>query len=336
MNRNRWLLLPLLLILLLGFSLSLGSVRIPFGQILTILAGGDATEPVWADIVWNFRLTKALTCLLAGAGLALAGLQMQTLFRNALAGPDVLGLSAGASLAVALIFMGQAAGIRLFYEPSPWTTALVASGGCFAVVVIMLAIAQRLRDNVSLLLVGMMISAAVSSIVGILQFVSKAEEMQIYIVWTFGSLGSLSWPEIAVLTATLAAGTLLAIRSAKALNAWLLGQHYAQSLGVPIKRSRMIIILSTCILTGSVTAFCGPIGFVGLAVPHLVKLLIRTSDHKILIPASMAGGAALMLFCDVLAQLPGSTQVLPINAVTALIGAPVVIWVILRHPRMLP
>jgi iron complex transport system permease protein len=160
--------------------------------------------------------------------------------------------------------------------------------------------------------------------------------MQTYVIWTFGSLSSLSWPEIGVLATALMGGSILAVRSSKSLNTWLLGHYYAQSLGIDIKRSRLVIILSTCLLTGSVTAFCGPIAFVGLAVPHLVKLLIRTSDHKILIPAVMAGGASLMLFCDVLAQLPGSTQVLPINVITALIGAPVVIWVILRQAHIHP
>lgn len=334
MTKKRWLVLPILLILLGGLNLSLGSVHIPFRQILTILSGGESSDPVWTEIVWNFRMTKALTCILAGSALALGGLQMQTLFRNALAGPDVLGLSSGASLAVSLVFMSQAAGVSLFQSPNPWTIAIAASLGCATVFLIMLAIARKLLDNVSLLIVGLMIGAGTSSIVSVLQYLSRAEEMQTYLIWTFGSLSGLNWKELAVLAAILLLGTALAVRSAKSLNAWMLGDNYAQSIGVNIRSSRFWIIFSTSILTGGVTAFCGPIAFVGLAVPHLVKLLVRTADHKTLIPCVMMGGAVLMLFCDILSQLPGSTQVLPINAITALIGAPVVIWVIVRQSRI--
>ncbi|HEY9048690.1 MAG TPA: iron ABC transporter permease [Ohtaekwangia sp.] len=336
MNNNRWPFLPFLLILLFGLNLSLGSVHIPFREIISILTGHESSEPVWKDIVWNFRITKALTCVLAGGALALAGLQMQTLFRNALAGPDVLGLSSGASLAVALIFMSQAAGLPFLTTPSPWTVAIAASMGCTAVFLIMLAISRKLRDNVSLLIIGLMIGAGTSSVVSVLQYISRAEEMQTYLIWTFGSLGGLNWRELTVLGIVLFAGAAIALGTSKSLNAWMLGDNYALSIGINIKRSRFWIILSASILTGGVTAFCGPIAFVGLAVPHLVKLLIPTTNHKILIPMVMMGGAVLMLFCDILSQLPGSTQVLPINAITALIGAPVVIGVIMRHSRINP
>jgi iron complex transport system permease protein len=334
MSKYRWIVLPLVLVILTGLSLSLGSISMPFSAIFSIVTGGSSAEPVWADIIWNFRMTKALTCILAGGALSLAGLQMQTLFRNALAGPDVLGLSSGASLAVSLIFMGQAAGITVLHTPSPWTIAIAASLGCVTVFFIMLLIARRLQDNVSLLIIGLMIGAGTSSIVSVLQYISSAEEMQTYLIWTFGSLGSLSWPEIFVLGVLLLVGSVVSITRSKSLNAWLLGDRYASSIGVNVKSSRLWIILSASLLTGGVTAFCGPIAFVGLAVPHLVKLLVDTSDHRRLIPAVMIGGASLLLFCDILAQLPGSTQVLPINAITALIGAPVVIWVILRHSRI--
>ncbi|MFZ6013274.1 MAG: iron chelate uptake ABC transporter family permease subunit, partial [Bacteroidota bacterium] len=276
-------------------------------------------------------MTKALTCILAGSALAIGGLQMQTLFRNPLAGPDVLGLSSGASLAVALIFMGNAAGLVLFTVQNAWTVAVAASFGCMAVFLVMLAFSRRLHDNVSLLIVGLMVGAGTSSIVSVLQYLSKAEEMQVYMIWTFGSLGGLSWTEIRVLSIILLGGVSIAIANIKTLNAWLLGDHYARSLGINIKRSRLFIILSASILTGGVTAFCGPIAFVGLAVPHLIKLLIKSNNHKVLIPAVLIGGATLLLFCDILAQLPGTAQVLPINAVTAMIGAPVVIWVILKN-----
>jgi iron complex transport system permease protein len=334
MHKNRWLLLPVLLVVLFGLNLSLGSVRIPFREIITILMGGESSQSIWNDIVWNFRMTKALTCVLAGGALALSGLQMQTLFRNALAGPDVLGLSSGASLAVSLIFMSQAAGLRFLSTPSPWTVAIAATLGCTGVFLIMLAISKKLLDNVSLLIVGLMIGAGTSSIVSVLQYISRAEEMQTYLIWTFGSLGGLNWTELMVLAVVLFIGAIIAIRLVKPLNAWMLGDNYARSIGVNIKRSRFWIIFSASILTGGVTAFCGPIAFVGLAVPHLVKFLVQTTNHKVLIPTVMIGGAVLMLFCDILSQLPGSTQMLPINAITALIGAPVVIWVIVRHSRI--
>jgi iron complex transport system permease protein len=331
MDKKRWIILPILLLALFVMNLSLGSISIPFSEIFTILFGGESSEPVWKEIIWNFRITKSLTCVLAGSALALGGLQMQTLFRNPLAGPDVLGLSSGASLAVSLIFMSNAAGFTLFSVQSPWTVAVAASLGCMIVFLIMLAISRRLQDNVSLLIVGLMIGAGTSSIISVLQYLSKADEMQVYMIWTFGSLGGLNWIEIQVLAVILMIGMFISFRSIKSLNAWLLGDHYAQSLGVNIKRSRFYIILSASILTGGVTAFCGPIAFVGLAVPHLVKLLIQSHNHKILIPSVIMGGAALLLGCDILAQLPGTTHVLPINAITALVGAPVVIWVILRN-----
>ena len=330
----RWTLLLLSLILLFGLNLSLGSVSIPPAEIFRVLFTGESSRPVWTDIVMDFRMTKALTCVLSGAALAVAGLQMQTLFRNALAGPDVLGLSSGASLAVALIFMNPASGGGLFSTPHPLLVSIAASLGCVMVLLIMLAVARKIQDHVSLLIVGLMVGATTSSIVSVLQFLSKAEEMQIYIIWTFGSLGGLNWLEIKILSLALLLGVAIAFSQIKTLNAWLLGDHYATSLGIQIMRSRIIIILSAAVLTGAVTAFCGPIAFVGLAVPHLTRLVINTHNHKILIPAVLAGGAALVLFCDIIAQLPGSNYVLPINALTALIGAPVVIWIIVRNKKM--
>lgn len=327
----RWAVLLMLLVVLFLLNLSLGSVQIPVGEIFRILTGKPASDPVWAEIIWDFRMTKAITCILGGSALALGGLQMQTLFRNPLAGPDVLGLSSGASLMVSLVFMSNAAGVTLFVIQSPWTVAIAASIGCSLVFIIMLAISQRLQDNVSLLIVGLMVGAGTASIVSVLQYLSKAEELQVYVLWTFGSLGGLDWNEIRVLSVILVAGAAVSFFNIKSLNAWLLGNNYAQSLGVDLQRSRFYAILSASILTGGVTAFCGPIAFVGLAVPHLVKLLIQSHNHKVLIPAVLIGGASLLLGCDILAQLPGSINVLPINAITALIGAPVVIWVILRN-----
>jgi iron complex transport system permease protein len=331
---TRWGILLSLLLLFFILNLSLGSVHIPFGDIVRILFGEAGSNVIYADIIWDFRVTKALTCILAGSALSLGGLQMQTLFRNALAGPDVLGLSSGASLAVSLLIMSQATGISIFSDPSPWAIVIASSLGAGAVFIIVLLIAKRLRDNTSLLIIGLMMGAATASVVSVLQFLSKAEDQQAYLLWTFGSLGSLSWIEIQILCLIVTAGLTIGIISVKSLNAWLLGDNYARSIGVKITRSRMLIILSTAILTGGVTAFCGPIAFVGLAVPHLTKLAIKTHNHRILLPAVMISGAILMLFCDVIAQLPGSTYVLPINAITALIGAPVVIWIVLKAKRV--
>lgn len=333
-TKKHWIVLPVLLLLLFVANLSLGSVRIPWLEVISILMGKGSSNPVWADIIWDFRMTKALTCILAGSALAIAGLQMQTLFRNALAGPDVLGLSSGASLLVSLLLMSQAAGFAFRFSSSPWAVAAAASLGSALVFLLIVAISQKLRDNTSLLIIGLMIGAATSSIVSVLQFLSRAEELQPYLFWTFGNLGALNWVEIQVLAVIVFVGALIGISSTRSLNALLLGDNYAQSIGVNISKSRFLIILSASLLAGGVTAFCGPIAFVGLAVPHLTKMIIKTHNHVILIPAVMAGGSGLMLFCDILAQLPGSTYVIPINAITALFGAPVVIWIILQGKRV--
>jgi iron complex transport system permease protein len=333
-NSVRWILLSLILLLLFALDLSVGSVRIPLSEIGRILFTGDDAGSVWSEIVWNFRMTKALTCVLAGGALAAAGLQMQTLFRNALAGPDVLGLSSGASLAVSIVFMAPFTGIPFLSGPNPLLVSFAASLGSAGVLMIMLLIARKLQDNVSLLIVGLMAGAATSSIVSVLQYLSKAEEMQVYIIWTFGSLGGLNWQEIQILFAVLIAGVTIAFAGIKSLNAWLLGDHYARSLGINVEQSRIMIILSASFLTGGVTAFCGPIAFVGLAVPHLTKLIIKSQNHKVLIPAVLIAGASLLLFCDIISQVPGTSYVLPVNALTALIGAPVVIWIIIRNKTM--
>src|SRR5688572_26271916 len=263
----RWIILVLLLVALFVLNLSLGSVRIPAKEIFSILFGMGTSQPVWAEIIWDFRMTKALTCILGGSALALGGLMMQTLFRNPLAGPDVLGLSSGASLAVAMVIMATGTGSLLFYHS--FSLAMAASIGCAAIFILVLVISQRIKDNVSLLLIGLMIGALTSSVVSVLQFVSRAEDQQYYLVWTFGSISSLNWPEIQILGLAVLVGVTLGLISVKPLNAWLLGDNYATSMGINLKKSRMLIIIGTCILTGAVTAFCGPIAFVGLAVPHL-------------------------------------------------------------------
>lgn len=328
----QWLFLLILMGSLFLINISLGSVSIPLIEIVRVLFGLPIENEVWQDIIIDFRLTKALTCLLAGSALSIGGLQMQTLFRNPLAGPDILGLSSGASLLVSFVFMAGVSSFNLLSES--WSLALAACTGSSLMLLLVLAIAGKVKDNTSLLIVGLMIGAGTASFVSVLQFMSRAEDQQYYLIWTFGSLGGLNWTEIGILILALLVGSLLLVVNVKSLNAWLLGDNYSQSLGMNLKRSRLFMILSTSILTGAVTAFCGPIAFVGLAVPHLVRLLFKTSDHRLLLPAVAMGGASLLLFCDSLAQVPGSTYVLPINAVTALIGAPLVVWIILKGKKI--
>lgn len=332
LSLNPWLVLTAILILLFLVNISLGSVKIPLKDTLTILFGGHTDNVVWKDILIDFRLTKALTCVFAGAALALGGLLMQTLFRNPLAGPDVLGLSSGASLAVAVLIMAGT-----FATPAlsgPFSVAIAASLGSALIFIVVLGVANRIKDNTSLLLIGLMIGAATSSLVSILQFTSRSEDQHYFLVWTFGSMGGLNWQEIFMLGAVFLVGLILALILSKSLNAWLLGDNYAQALGIRLQQTRILIIISTSLLAGSVTAFCGPIAFIGLAVPHLARLVIDTTNHKILVPGTVLAGATVMLLCDTIAQLPGSSLVLPINAITSLIGAPVVIWVIVRSKKV--
>jgi len=328
-----WILLITLLVGLLIANISIGSVQIPLSKLFLSLY---TDQPLFSDILWHFRIPKALTCLLAGSALATAGLLMQTLFRNPMAGPDVLGLTSGASLLVALvILLGQFSTIFkgvLFHNS--WSVALAASLGGGLVFILIISIAKYVKDNAALLIIGLMISAATSSLVSVMQYTSKADDLQAFLIWTLGSMGNTNWTEISVLAIVVALGLGISYGSVKSLNSWLLGENYARSLNINMGRSRLWIVVATGLLTGSVTAFCGPIAFVGLAVPHLVRLIIPVTNHKILMPAVMMGGSILLLFCDLVAQLPGSTQILPLNAITSLIGAPVVIWMVIKSKRI--
>lgn len=318
------------LLVLFLLNVAVGSSPISVASSLAALVHPGA-EPA-TSIVWILRLPKAVTCLLVGGGLAVSGLMMQSIFRNPLAGPDVLGLSSGASLAVAVVILaGRMLPIPLTL---PWLHAAAATIGCLVIFLIMAAVASRMRSSVSLLIVGLMTAATTTSITAILQYVSHADDLQAYIIWTMGSVGGTRWPEIAVLAFFIGAGCLIALTQLKPLNAWVLGEGYAQSIGINVTRSRMMIMFATSLITGSITAFCGPISFVGLAVPHLVRIGAPTMRHQQLIPLVIITGATLVLTCDLLAQLPGASQVLPLNAVTALLGAPVVIWVLMRSKRI--
>lgn len=323
-------LVVLVLLLLLAINVSLGSVNIPLSKVFSALFTLDNSTDTYSSIIWQLRLPKAITCIVAGAALSIAGLLMQTLFRNPLAGPDVLGLSSGASLMVAFLLLIGTSSANYLPVIAPWSLALAASCGSGAIFLIVMLVAQKVKDNTSLLIIGLMIAAASGSLVSVLQFLSKAQDLQAFVIWTLGSVGGTNWNEIVILSLILVIGSAIAITSIKSLNAWLLGDNYAASLGINIKASRLKIVLATSLLTGGVTAFCGPIAFVGLAVPHLIRLLVSTTNHRILLPMVMAGGAALLLLCDILSHLPGSAIVLPLNAITSMIGAPVVIWVVMR------
>lgn len=333
---------PLALLGMLGallgaflLSLSLGSVRIPLDQVLTIILGGQPTRATWTTIIYDFRLPKALTATLAGAALGVSGLQMQTLFRNPLADPYVLGVSSGASLGVALVVLtvGAANTTLLAVVGLLGNLSLVAAAciGAGAVLALVLALAQRVQSSVTLLVLGLMIGYLTSAIVSLLLYFSIAERIHAYIAWSFGSFGGVTWSQLRVLTPVVVGGLLLAFTLTKALNALLLGEAYAQTMGLHIRRARMGVVAGSAILAGAVTAFCGPVGFLGIAVPHLCRALLRSADHRVLVPACTLLGATCALLADLAAQAPGSDAVLPLNAVTALIGAPVVVWVILRR-----
>ncbi|PIB27797.1 FecCD family ABC transporter permease [Maribacter sp. 4G9] len=329
----------LIAILFLCFlvNISLGSVSISFWDTLKALVGMELKNPSWEYIIWSYRIPKALTALLAGAGLALSGLLMQTLFRNPLAGPFVLGISSGASLGAALLIMGISllGGVLSASLINDITLAIASSLGSFLVLFLVIGMASRVKDTMALLIIGLMFGSITAAVVSVLSYFTSSEKLQQYVFWTFGSVGGLSWSQLGILSTMVFVGVLLSIRTIKSLNGYLLGENYAQTLGINLRTSRYMIIVATGILAGSITAFTGPIAFIGLAVPHLTRQIFNTTDHRILIPAVLIYGSCILLLCDVLAQLPGQAAVLPINAITSIIGAPVVIWLLIRKRKMI-
>ncbi|MCR9262745.1 MAG: iron ABC transporter permease [Flavobacteriaceae bacterium] len=335
--RLSFVLISVALCLAVVLNISSGSVSIPFSATLSGLLGKPLEVPSWEYILWDYRVPKALTALLVGGGLSLSGLLMQTLFRNPLAGPFVLGISSGASLGAALLLMG-ASFVSSFASLSfvgDVSLAIAASLGSFLVLAVVLIVAQRIRDTMALLIIGLMFGSITSALVSVLAYFTSAESLQRFIFWSFGSVGNLSSQQLSLLAGIVILGVLLCVLSIKALNAFLLGEHYAQSLGVSLKKSRLVIIAAAGLLAGGITAFAGPIVFIGLAVPHLTRQIFDTMEHRILVPAVFLYGAILMLLCDTLAQLPNSVNVLPINAITSLVGAPVVIWLLVRKRKMI-
>lgn len=313
-------------------NISLGSVSIPLKEIFSSLLGSTDNY-----IIQNYRLPKAITAILVGSGLGISGLLMQTLFRNPLAGPFVLGISSGASLGVALVILGSGffGGIFSTLLISKWSIVIAASLGSFLVLLAVLLVSSKVRDTMAILIIGLMFGSITAAIVSVLSYFSSAEQLQQYIFWGFGSLGNLSWYELLIFSTIILIGIVLSIFSIKALNTLLLGENYAKSLGLNIKQSRLIIIIATSLLAGTITAFTGPIAFIGLAIPHITRQIFTTSNHKILLPAVLLLGAIVMLICDSIAQLPTSDYMLPINAITSLFGAPVVVWLLVRKRKMI-
>jgi len=338
--RAKWLvLLAVVLLLLFLLDIALGSVRIPLADVVKTLLGQQIDNSAWQGIILKIRLPRAVTAILAGAALSLGGLQMQTLFRNPLAGPSVLGITAGASLGVAAVMLAAGTvtttfSIRELGLDGSWLIIIASTLGAALVLVLILGISFKIRDNVVMLIVGLMVANITIAIVSIWQFFSNPEQIQEYILWTFGSLGGVTSKQLGALSAIVLLGVILTFFLSKTLNALLLGEDYAQSMGLNVKWARVAIIGTTSILAGAITGFCGPIGFVGIAVPHLSRSFLNTSDHRILVPTSALIGGILMLVCDIISQVPGSQTVLPVNAITAIIGSPIVIWIIVQRKNL--
>ncbi|NRD24023.1 iron ABC transporter permease [Winogradskyella litoriviva] len=330
--------ISLLVILLFCFvvNISLGSVSIPLSSIFQSFFGTVENE-TWQIIISEYRLPKAFTAVMVGSGLGISGLLMQTLFRNPLAGPFVLGISSGASLGVAIVILGAGlfGGAFATILISKWSIVIAASLGSFLVLLAVLVVSSKVRDTMAILIIGLMFGSITAAVVSVLSYFSSAEQLQQYIFWGFGSLSNLSWEELLIFFGIYAIGITLSIASVKKLNVMQLGDNYAKSLGLSLNSSRFVIILATSLIAGTVTAFAGPIAFIGLAIPHLTRQIFKTSNHKILLPAVFLFGAIVMLICDSIAQVPASDYTLPINAITALVGAPVVIWLLIKQRKIM-
>ena len=322
--------LAILVVVLFAIDMMVGSVSISAHEIWCAITGGEC-DPTKAKIIIAVRLVKAIVAILAGAALAVSGLQMQTLFRNPLAGPYVLGVSSGASLGVALFILGAP---LLGVSSSPILSSLGVAGaawiGAAAVLALVAAVSQRIKDIMVILILGMMIGSAVSAVVQILQYLSHEEALKSFVVWTMGSLGDITPSQLKLVAPAIVAGLVLAVAVIKPMNMMMLGEAYARTMGLNIRRTRSLILLSTTLLAGTVTAFCGPVGFIGLAIPHLARILFQNADHKVLMPATILTGAVALLLCDITSKL----LTLPVNTVTALLGIPIVVWVVIRNKNI--
>ena len=318
------------------FNIVLGQVSIPISDTVKSVFGWHASKETWDYIIVSFRVPKACTAMLVGIGLSVAGLLMQTLFRNPLAGPDVLGLSSGSSLGVAVVILGSSVVSPMLGSilQSSYSTVIAACAGSFFVLLFVLTASKKIVDTASILIIGLLFSSFTSAIISILTYFSTAEELQKFMFWSLGSLGNLTSEKIIILFICTVIGLLLAIISIKSLDSLLLGENYAKSVGIDIKKSRHRMLLCASILVGSCTAFVGPIAFIGLAVPHAAKLLFQTSKHKILLLGTALIGANALLLCDTISQMPGFDFTLPINAITSIFGAPIVIWLVLQKKKL--
>ncbi|MFC2090812.1 iron chelate uptake ABC transporter family permease subunit [Bacteroidota bacterium] len=323
--------LAIVLLILVVLDISLGTVKIPFKDVLTALADRSQATEQHRMILYNFRIPRVLTALLAGSALAVSGLMMQAIFRNPLAGPYVLGISSGASLGAALAIIGTGAissGIL-----AQWGIVASAWLGSAAVLFILLLVTLRIRNIMTILILGIMFSSGLSAVISIMQYFGDAAALKSFVIWSLGSLGDVSGNALLILTVTILPGLVLSLFTVKGLNAMMLGDEYANSLGVNIRTIRILVFVSTSILAGSVTAFCGPIGFIGIAVPHITRFYTGTSNIRYLLPATLLMGMVVLLLSDIISQLPGTDAILPVNAITSLLGIPVVIWVVLSRGK---
>ena len=328
MKASKFIILLISIVVLVVINLLLGTVRIPVGEVCSILMGAGSDSEIWTNIVISSRLPQVLTAIVAGAGLAVSGLQMQTVFRNPLAGPSVLGISNGSALGVAFVVLlsGKIGGValsRLGYLGDA-AMSVAAIVGALAVMLLIVWIAQKVKGNVSLLIIGVMIGYLANAIIGVLKFLSPEEDVKSFVVWGLGSFSRVSGDEMVLFVVLMCILLPISFLLVKPMNMLLLGERYAANLGLDVQRARMLIIICSGVLVAIVTAYCGPIMFIGLAVPHLARALFRTSDHRVLLPATALCGAALALVCNFIARMPGFEGALPVNSVTALVGAPVI------------
>jgi len=335
-GKRRKLIFAGLLVLVITFlmlDIFLGSVSIKASDVVKAIFSDSGSN--LQTIILKFRLPKAITALIVGMALSMSGLQMQTVFRNPMAGPYVLGISSGASLGVAFVILGFSGSISPDSLKGFGNWILIAASwiGAGSVMLLIMFISSKVKDIMTILIMGIMLSSGISAIVTVMQYFSNETMLKAYVIWTMGSLGNLTSSQLNVLLISVSIGLLLSLSSVKILNALLLGENYAASIGLNVRFARLVLFTCTSILAGSVTAFCGPIGFIGIAVPHLARIIFKTSDHKILLPGVILTGGVVMLVSDIISQLPGSDSVLPVNAVTSLIGIPVVIWVILNNRK---
>lgn len=317
-------------LLLLALDMMVGSVGIAASDVWAALTGGEC-DPVTRKIILDIRLMKAIMAILAGAALSVSGLQMQTLFRNPLAGPYVLGVSSGASLGVALFILGAPLlGIGQSSIITTLGTAGAAWIGAAAILIVVASVSKQIKDIMVILILGIMIDSGVSAIVQVLQYMSNEEALKSFVIWTMGSLGDVTTSQLALVAPAIVAGLIISVSVIKPLNLLLLGEAYARTMGVNITRTRSLILLSTTLLAGTVTAFCGPIGFIGLAIPHVARTLFCDADHRTLMPATALTGAVALLLCDIISKL----LTLPVNTITALLGIPIVVWVVIRNKNI--